>query len=49
MISAAYALLGIEIENGQLALRPDAFDPKGDLKLESVSWKGEVFRSKEPR
>ena len=44
MISAAWALLGIEIEDGQLALRPDAFDSKGDLKLESVSWKGQIFR-----
>ena len=43
MISAAWALLGIEIQDGQLVLRPDAFDPKGDLKLESVSWKGQVF------
>ncbi len=44
MISAAWALLGIEIERGELALRPDAFDPKGDLKLECVSWKGQIFR-----
>ncbi|MGJ0393399.1 MAG: GH36-type glycosyl hydrolase domain-containing protein [Methylocystis sp.] len=43
MISAAYAMLGLEFENGELCLRPDAFDPKGELRLESVSYRGKAF------
>jgi cyclic beta-1,2-glucan synthetase len=45
MLSAAYALLGIELVNDELKLRPDAFAAKGDLKLESVTWKGTVLRA----
>jgi cyclic beta-1,2-glucan synthetase len=45
MISAAYALLGIELVDGELKLRPDAFAAKGDLRLESVTWRGETFRA----
>ena len=43
MISAAYALLGFEFENGELRLRPDAFEAKGGLRLESVSYRGQAF------
>jgi cyclic beta-1,2-glucan synthetase len=43
MISAAYAMLGLEFENGELRPRADAFDPKGDLRLESVTYKGRTF------
>ncbi len=45
MLSAAYGLLGIEMIDGALRLRPDAFEAKGDLKLESVAWRGETFSS----
>jgi cyclic beta-1,2-glucan synthetase len=40
MLSAAYALLGLEFEDGALKLRPDAFAPKGELRLESVAFRG---------
>ena len=43
MMSAAYELMGLELENGELRPRPDAFEPKGDLKLESVSYRGKTF------
>ena len=43
MLSAAYGLLGLEMIDGELRLRPDAFEAKGDLKLESVSWRGKTF------
>jgi cyclic beta-1,2-glucan synthetase len=43
MISAAYAMLGLEFENGELRPRPDAFDPKGELRLESVTYKGKTI------
>jgi len=44
MISAAYAMLGLEFENGELRPRSDAFKPKGELKLESVTYRGKTFR-----
>ena len=40
MLSASYALLGLEMEAGELKLRPDAFEAKGDLRLESVNYRG---------
>ncbi|HEY8260050.1 MAG TPA: glycosyl transferase family 36, partial [Methylosinus sp.] len=43
MLSAAYALLGIEMSEGRLDLRADAFDAKGGLRLESVTYRGETF------
>jgi len=43
MISAAYAMLGLEFENGELKPRADAFEQKGDLKLESIVWRGRTF------
>ncbi|MFM8860392.1 MAG: GH36-type glycosyl hydrolase domain-containing protein [Methylocystis sp.] len=43
MLSAAYAVLGIEIINGELQLRVDSFEPKGGLKLERVDFKGKRF------
>ena len=49
MISAAYAMLGLEWKNGELEPRPDAFDPKGDLRLESVTYKGKTFTATTPR
>jgi cyclic beta-1,2-glucan synthetase len=45
MLSAAYVLLGIEMIGGELRLRADAFEAKGELKLESVIWRGETFTS----
>ncbi len=45
MISAAYALLGLDLENGELKLRSDAFEPKGDLRLESVTFRGKIYRA----
>ena len=46
-MSAIYALLGLEFENGELKLRADAFDAKGDLKLESVTFKGKTIGRKD--
>ena len=47
MLSAAYALLGISMEEGELKLRSDAFAEKAGLQLESVSFKGKVFAARE--
>ena len=43
MLSAAYALLGLEMRNGKLSLRPDSFDMKGGLQLTEVVYRGELF------
>lgn len=43
MMSAAYAMLGLEFENGELRPRADAFEAKGELRLESVTYKGKTF------
>ncbi len=40
MTSAAYALLGVKLEDGELKLRPDAFAEKSGLQLRSVTYKG---------
>jgi cyclic beta-1,2-glucan synthetase len=36
MVSAAYALLGIGQQNGQVVLRDDLFEPKGELRVLSL-------------
>ena len=36
MLSAAYALLGIEQTSGKVSVRDDLFEPKGDLQVESL-------------
>jgi cyclic beta-1,2-glucan synthetase len=43
MLSAAYALLGLEMRNGELSLRADSFDKKGELQLTEVLYRGELF------
>ena len=43
MMSAAYAMLGVTIESGELKLRADACEDKAGLKLESVTFKGRIF------
>ncbi|PWB79358.1 MAG: hypothetical protein C3F11_21045, partial [Methylocystaceae bacterium] len=43
MLSAAYALLGLETVDGALRLRADAFEAKGDLRLEQVTYRGATF------
>jgi cyclic beta-1,2-glucan synthetase len=36
MLSAAYALLGVECENGRIAIRDDLFESKGELEVQSL-------------
>jgi cyclic beta-1,2-glucan synthetase len=36
MLSAAYALIGIEAAEGKIELRADLFEPKGELRVRSV-------------
>ena len=43
MMSAAYAMLGISLAQGELGLRTDAFTPKGPLALKSVTWNGKRY------
>ena len=43
MMIAAYALLGLQLDKGEFSLRADAFDPKGDLQLKRVTYKGRAY------
>ncbi len=36
MLSAAYALLGVEQADGRIAARDDLFDPKGEIEVQSL-------------
>ena len=36
MLSAAYAMLGVVQANGEIGVRDDVFEPKGDLKVASL-------------
>jgi cyclic beta-1,2-glucan synthetase len=45
MLSAAYAMLGFEFENGELRPRADAFEPTGGLRLERVTYRGKTFEA----
>ncbi len=44
-MSAGYSMMGIEFENGELKLRSDAFEQKGDLRLESIEYRGKKYNS----
>lgn len=43
MLSAAYALLGLEMIDGTLRPRADAFDAKGELRLQRATYRGQTF------
>jgi cyclic beta-1,2-glucan synthetase len=36
MVSAAYALLGVGQQDGRVVLQDDLFEPKGELKVQSL-------------
>jgi hypothetical protein len=36
MLSAAYAMLGISLVEGELSVADDLFEPKGELKVEGL-------------
>ncbi|MCB1537315.1 MAG: hypothetical protein KDJ44_22050, partial [Rhodoblastus sp.] len=43
MMIGAYALIGLKLEKGEFSLRADAFDPKGELQLKRVVYKGKTY------
>lgn len=44
MLSAAYEILGIRMENGHVTVGDDLFVPKGGLQVKSLAYKGQVWR-----
>ena len=36
MVSAAYALLGVEQADGRVNVREDLFEPKGEIEVQSL-------------
>ena len=43
MLSAAYAILGLELREGELVPRDDLFAPKGALRLRRLTFRGRTF------
>ncbi len=43
MLIGAYALLGLKLEKGEFSLRADAFEAKGDLRLQRVVYRGKTY------
>lgn len=43
MLSAAYALLGLELRKGALMLTRDPARPRGTLRIKRLSWRGELI------
>jgi cyclic beta-1,2-glucan synthetase len=43
MLSAAYTILGLELEAGELRVPPDLFAPKGELALRSLVFRGRRY------
>ncbi len=49
MLSAAYAVLGLKLENGRVILPDDLLEPKGDLKVRRIWVKGQTWDPDEDR
>ncbi len=49
MLSAAYALIGVEQEDGRIAARADLFEPKGELEVQSLRIGDLTWRRGEPK
>ena len=45
MITAAHAMLGLRMADGAFKLDDDAFAPRGDLQLKSVTYKGKRYEA----
>ncbi len=43
MLSAAYGLLGLSMENGEFKLASDAFRPRGAIQLQRVTYRGQTY------
>jgi cyclic beta-1,2-glucan synthetase len=44
MLSAAYAILGVTMTNGEVAIADDVFEPKGELQVKALSAGGRELR-----
>ncbi len=49
MLVAAYRMLGIRLEKGEFSLAPDAFEPKGELRLHKATWRGRTITAEGER
>ena len=49
MLSAAYAVLGLKLHNGDLVLEKDAFATERELRLLKVVYRGQELRQAAPR
>ncbi|HLH49012.1 MAG TPA: hypothetical protein VKV96_06710, partial [Roseiarcus sp.] len=44
MLSAAYAIIGLRMKDGEIVVAPDLFEPKGGLQVEELRAGGRVYR-----
>jgi cyclic beta-1,2-glucan synthetase len=44
MASAAYAILGLKMEDGKVVVAPEVFEPKGELQVEELRAGGHVWK-----
>ena len=42
MVSAGYAILGLRMAGGELVVPADLFEPKGELQVKRLWWRGRV-------
>jgi cyclic beta-1,2-glucan synthetase len=47
MLSAAYAILGVRMEDGEIVVASELFEPKGGLQVKELHAGGRVYRSAE--
>ncbi len=46
MLSAAYALLGLQLRDGELVIPDDLFEPKGRLALRKLVIRGRTYEAR---
>ncbi len=49
MLSAAYAILGLRMQDGRIVIPDDLSEPRGDLRIRRIRVKGEVREASAPR
>ena len=47
MLSAAYAMLGLRMEDGRIHIPDDLHEPRGDLRIRRIWVKGELREAAE--
>ena len=46
MLSAAYAILGLQLRDGELVIPEDLFEPRGRLTLRRLVFRGRTYEAR---